>query len=664
MIGTKVVLTYKRKRLSSRSGLGYENECPDQTHGCKSLEVLKEPVNEQVSTYQSGKTDPETLNQSALYNGNSNALQTCECCHCFYDVEGQIPFNEDLDGRNLCSSCVKQQDNVSTFEKIGNSCEDKMPVKSPGVPLITFSRRSRQKKTVDGTARQEKSTFVEKHNSVVVKRSKSTMDNGCLLDLSTGIDSNLRYCNASQEKKTIEDVDLCDDGSLSVPKIVIEKLTNEELITEGCILKNTPLIAESSGTSPMDAISFVKDKSLEVSLSHVYAADESRIISSDAVESAKITIPKEREEGSLASFDLSKPPPELSSLVDCNLTLESSSNVQPYNNVSENHWESTDSTSRSHSTEFPPRSSVPELLDERIGETSLSQVPSRLSSKLGSYLPSVLVGQSQTSKKNFFQLFPEDTMDDSLPLKTPLQVTPVMHPQDIPSSNRIPLHSINLSLPIESRNSANSGNKRLEPIYPSDPVSLMRHKVMLDNILSKARAVSVKKSNFSDSFEHPNVWSEEELDFLWIGVRRHGMGSWDAILRDPRLHFLSWRSPRELAERWEEEQSNLLRTKPSFHTKPTNPILVEEPVGVRGTSTFDPFLVKGNLNLPHWLQDVVSFPPSRQASVSYTGQSGLMQWINQPFCGSMGIQGVVTQPISKADEVIVIESDASSEGTI
>lgn len=268
-------------------------------------------------------------------------------------------------------------------------------------------------------------------------------------------------------------------------------------------------------------------------------------------------------------------------------------------------------------------------------------------------------------------------MSDNLPLKTPLQVTSVVHPQDILSSNRIPLHSINLSLPVESRNSANNfGNKRLEPIYPSDPVSLMRHKVMLDNILSKARAVSVKKrSNFSDGFEHPNVWSEEELDFLWIGVRRHGLGSWNAILRDPRLHFSSWRSPRELAERWEEEQLNLLRTKPSF---PTNP-----PVGFKGTSTtFDPFSVKGNLNLPHWLQDAVNIPPSRQAAVSYTGRSGLMQWINQPFCGSMGItdktgrvtttpwaaplvQGVAaTHPISKADEVIVIESDASSEGTV
>lgn len=240
--------------------------------------------------------------------------------------------------------------------------------------------------------------------------------------------------------------------------------------------------------------------------------------------------------------------------------------------------------------------------------------------------------------------------------------------------------------------------------YPSDPVSLLRHKIMLDNIISKARAVNGMKSSYSDSFDPPNVWSEEELDFLWIGVRRHGMGNWEAILRDPRLHFTSWRSPRELAERWEEEQSNLLKTKPSVHSKryrPTkkyNPNIIEEPQLYLGSSnfqkhgtTFDSLLVndptrtnlaaKGSLNLPRWLREADSFPPS---AVSYTGHSGLMQWINQPFLGSdrtmeiknrrapeskpfgaTQVQEVTTYPtLNKPKEVIVINSDASSEETV
>ncbi|XP_076935379.1 uncharacterized protein LOC143602003 isoform X2 [Bidens hawaiensis] len=616
-----------------------------------------------------------TLNQCSLYNGDGNALQKPEYCH----------YNEDLDGKKLCSRCVKQQDTLSTLQKVGNSCEDTMKVKKPGFPLITFSRRVKQKKTADETVVQEKSTFVEKYDLVVVKSNNSTMDNGCLVDVSTdltGYDSNSRYCTASQEKKTIEDVDLCDAASLFEPKIEIVKSTNEELTTGSCILKDTPLIADSSGKSQMDA-----DRSLEVSQSLVFAKDESRVTSSDDAESAKTTVHKKRDEGSLASFDLSKPPPESSGLVDCNLALESSSNVQLHNNVSENHRESTDSTSRSHPVvlhEFPSRSRVLDLLDDRIWGTSLSQlhcVPPTLSSSShprGPDFPSSSIGQSQTSKQNFLQLFPEDNI---LP------------------SNMKPLHfrSSTCSAPFRSLESRNFEDM-IGSQYPSDSVSLIRHKIMLDSILSKARAVNVKKGKFVGCFDHPNVWSEEELDFLWIGVRRHGIGSWDAILRDPRLHFSSWRSPRELAKRWEEEQSNLLRAKPPFHSTQFKPAKkhcpIEEPqlsLGFRGRSTVDPYLVnapKGNLNLPPWLREAVSFPcfsPVEQTgvpSVSYTGQSGLMQWINQPFCGSNRVgpvlqptsgaaywaeplaQVVAARPVSKADEVIVIESDVSSEETV
>lgn len=100
----------------------------------------------------------------------------------------------------------------------------------------------------------------------------------------------------------------------------------------------------------------------------------------------------------------------------------------------------------------------------------------------------------------------------------------------------------------------------------SDSTSaLLRHKMMLDNIVTKSRALKGKRSCFLDKFELPPSWSEEELDFLWIGVRRHGRGNWDEMLRDPRLHFLYWRSPRELAERWEKEQTKLMNGVPMFH---------------------------------------------------------------------------------------------------
>ncbi|KAJ1376952.1 Myb-like domain [Sesbania bispinosa] len=101
-----------------------------------------------------------------------------------------------------------------------------------------------------------------------------------------------------------------------------------------------------------------------------------------------------------------------------------------------------------------------------------------------------------------------------------------------------------------------------EGLYHSPPNRkplFLRHKVVLDNIVNRARALN-ERSNFQENLKpHPIMWSEEELDFLWIGVRRHGRGNWDAMLRDPRLRFSPLRVPGDLAERWEDEQLKLLK---------------------------------------------------------------------------------------------------------
>uniref|UniRef100_A0A453Q2Q8 Myb-like domain-containing protein n=2 Tax=Aegilops tauschii subsp. strangulata TaxID=200361 RepID=A0A453Q2Q8_AEGTS len=54
------------------------------------------------------------------------------------------------------------------------------------------------------------------------------------------------------------------------------------------------------------------------------------------------------------------------------------------------------------------------------------------------------------------------------------------------------------------------------------------------------------------------TWSEEELDFLWIGVRRYGTNNWNAMLRDTRLRFSSSRMAEDLAKQWNKEQKKLL----------------------------------------------------------------------------------------------------------
>ncbi|XP_020581129.1 uncharacterized protein LOC110025162 isoform X2 [Phalaenopsis equestris] len=68
-----------------------------------------------------------------------------------------------------------------------------------------------------------------------------------------------------------------------------------------------------------------------------------------------------------------------------------------------------------------------------------------------------------------------------------------------------------------------------------------------------------KRASLSDKpKKYFSEWSEEELDFLWIGVRRHGVDNWNAILRDPKLQFLQSRFPEDLALQWELEQKKLL----------------------------------------------------------------------------------------------------------
>ncbi|XP_059308163.1 uncharacterized protein LOC132059552 [Lycium ferocissimum] len=105
------------------------------------------------------------------------------------------------------------------------------------------------------------------------------------------------------------------------------------------------------------------------------------------------------------------------------------------------------------------------------------------------------------------------------------------------------------------------------PQFPVDASLLHRHQMILDNILNRARSQKGNKRTFAEKFGSPTMWSEEELDSLWIGLRRHGRGNWDVMLRDPRLRFFSWRTPRDLAEQWVEEQTKLLHGKSISHVR-------------------------------------------------------------------------------------------------
>ncbi|KAL2900670.1 Protein CHROMATIN REMODELING 4 [Bienertia sinuspersici] len=107
--------------------------------------------------------------------------------------------------------------------------------------------------------------------------------------------------------------------------------------------------------------------------------------------------------------------------------------------------------------------------------------------------------------------------------------------------------------------------------FPSFPEN---HRKVLENIAMRTAAGT---SNFLKRKSKADGWTEDELDSLWIGVRRFGRGNWDAILRDPRLKFSKSKTPNDLASRWEAEQQNILDASEgarlNMHTKSHGPVL-------------------------------------------------------------------------------------------
>ncbi|KAK6917005.1 Zinc finger, PHD-finger [Dillenia turbinata] len=89
------------------------------------------------------------------------------------------------------------------------------------------------------------------------------------------------------------------------------------------------------------------------------------------------------------------------------------------------------------------------------------------------------------------------------------------------------------------------------PTFPEN------HRKVLQNIMLRTGSGS-GSGNFLRKKAKIDGWTEDELDFLWIGVRRHGRGNWDSMLKDPRLKFSKYKTAEELSARWEEEQCKIL----------------------------------------------------------------------------------------------------------
>lgn len=123
------------------------------------------------------------------------------------------------------------------------------------------------------------------------------------------------------------------------------------------------------------------------------------------------------------------------------------------------------------------------------------------------------------------------------------------------------------------------------PFSSNGNTSLFKRKHITENSIAEMVLTGKRRSLLDKPKKYSNEWSEDELDFLWIGVRRHGLDNWNAILRDPKLQFAQSRFPEDLALQWEQEQKKLFNDILFPPERLSNPIAFSTPLLLEGHST-------------------------------------------------------------------------------
>ncbi|KDP23309.1 hypothetical protein JCGZ_23142 [Jatropha curcas] len=481
-------------------------------------------------------------------------------------------------------------------------------------PLITFSRRCKRRKE-DNEAHVNSSYLGETADSAASLKL-------CLGDNSTALglpreDTDSRH-KFHQKQKIIKGVDSASvhvGSALEAKTLIYEgepsnvsksmhkdgpaingqgQIAKVSMDTEEALLDNLQISLNDATKDPCEAI--VVDTELE----NTKYQDKPENLSSDGGKST--IIPDYKKEGLQPYLDLSVTPDSCgTSDNDINLDLECQK--EAVDATSESLRDSVDSTSRSHATVLDQVSPWESLQGTSKGLVEASQIHSSRDlsdasnsvEEVGANLKDndeACPGPSldNASRNECLQLFSEEKGNSFIQTIRKPEVTACTVLEESKSlhlgsdSNQMRQNScgspleLSLSLPTES-DMGNYSSKK-DPITsqfwnsdseirdffrdavpqssPNQAAPLLRHKLMLDRIVIRASGLNAK-SGFNEKFKpYATLWSEEELDSLWIGVRRHGRDNWHAMLRNPRLHFSSWRTARDLAEQWEEEQAKLL----------------------------------------------------------------------------------------------------------
>ncbi|KAL2941608.1 Protein CHROMATIN REMODELING 4 [Bienertia sinuspersici] len=297
------------------------------------------------------------------------------------------------------------------------------------------------------------------------------------------------------------------------------------------------------------------------------SSGDSQLTSSDSSD-LKIGVAKRVEHSARSkSVDLSCPPPG-AFVIDCNVVPESDAQEDASDVIQ-------DSLMEKNSEKVLQKEHMKGKGLELFGDDSMQVENS----------PDGACTSIKTTNKpetKFLQLFSEDGMCGQCTSPNPFSHSKAhqnaaftldnqRHKLDQSSSKASPV--LGLSLPVHEGQTSKGGpalhqfqnpnfrkcNLVQNPAVQSFPnQASFRHKQLLESINTRATSLRGNRNISLDKFEPcPATWSEEELDSLWIGIRRHGRGNWHAMLLDPRLRFAPWRVAADLEGQWAREQHRL-----------------------------------------------------------------------------------------------------------
>nr|XP_027089231.1 uncharacterized protein LOC113710425 isoform X1 [Coffea arabica]XP_027089232.1 uncharacterized protein LOC113710425 isoform X1 [Coffea arabica] len=591
-----------------------------------SIKEASYSVVKSISIRRNRPTMKCSIPSSANCNSGSETHQFSLKSSVEKDYAGGYKIASELDKFNLKETCLPVEDKPGSLSASG-TLQSKL-----SSPLITFYRRCKRKKDVDGLHTQNTLGVAEdcsleftgsksagfasvgeatppesgsKHILVNTNPSEENLNRRVAFDanhekmasreVEESYTSRLSPENANSFEQADDKLENTQDNQ-STLEVFPQNSVGVDFL-EGRIGCSGNLSNDSADDLSCKPVSkycknTVAQESLRLSCQDT-VAHESLRLSYDDLSTVRKTNEIPRGQHAAVSLDLSVPLPDSHGTEECGTA--SIHEEQPLCGL-------LNSQSGSHTMlikDESPGSKRLELLCERVGEKHplhQAQLPE------DGFLSEEAVGHNYNNvansspvfglKNNCLQLFPEDRSDDMFQSKkTHKYVTACADSEErtvglTESRSQTRLSAtksslfLGLFLPMELINDGhdqsstssqrpNIGIQSKEfaqdtvPEFPHQTSSYRRHKMVLDNIVSRARMPKRKRGSCLESYDSPRMWSEEELDSLWVGIRRYGRGNWDVMLRDPRLHFCPWRTPKELAEQWEEEQSKLFNTMPT-----------------------------------------------------------------------------------------------------